>query len=67
MPDALQLLASALRTGFGLNQAMGTVVREGIDPVSTEFGRALQEVRLGANLEDALDGLAVRMQSYDMS
>ena len=66
LPDALQLLAGALRTGFGLNQAIGTVVREGIDPVSTEFGRALQEVRLGANLEDALDGVADRMQSYDM-
>jgi Flp pilus assembly protein TadB len=66
LPDTLQLLASALRTGFGLNQAMATVVREGIDPVSTEFGRALHEVRLGANLEDALDALAVRMQSDDL-
>ena len=66
LPDALQLLAGALRTGFGLNQAIGTVVREGLDPVSTEFGRTLQEVRLGATMEDALDGLADRMESYDM-
>jgi tight adherence protein B len=55
-----------LRTGFALNQAIGTVVREGIEPVSHEFGRALQEVRLGANLEDALDNVAERMHSYDM-
>jgi tight adherence protein B len=66
LPDSLQLLAGALRTGFALNQAMATVVREGVDPVSSEFGRALQEVRLGANLEDALDDLADRMHSYDM-
>lgn len=66
LPDALQLLSGALRTGFGLNQAMGTVVREGIDPVSAEFGRALQEVRLGAELEDALDDVSERMRSYDM-
>jgi Flp pilus assembly protein TadB len=67
LPDALQLLSGALRTGFALNQALGTVVREGLEPVSSEFGRALQEVRLGANLEDALDNVVERMHSYDMS
>jgi Flp pilus assembly protein TadB len=66
LPDALQLLSGALRTGFALNQAIGTVVREGIEPVSSEFGRAMQEVRLGENLEDALEHVAQRMQSYDM-
>ncbi|HEY2273199.1 MAG TPA: type II secretion system F family protein [Jatrophihabitantaceae bacterium] len=66
LPDALQMLAGALRTGFALNQALGTVVREGIEPVSSEFGRALHEVRLGANLEDALDDVVDRMKSYDM-
>lgn len=66
LPDALELVAGALRTGFALNHSLQTVVREGIDPVSTEFGRALQEVRLGADLEDALDDLAARMDSYDM-
>jgi tight adherence protein B len=66
LPDALQLLAGALRTGFALNQAMTTVVREGIEPVSSEFGRALHEVRLGATLEDALDDVVERMRSYDM-
>jgi Flp pilus assembly protein TadB len=67
LPDALQLLAGALRTGFALNQALGTVVREGIEPVSSEFGRALHEIRLGATLEDALDDIVERMHSYDMS
>ena len=66
LPDALQMLAGALRTGFALNQALGTVVREGIEPISSEFGRALHEVRLGANLEDALDDVVDRMKSYDM-
>ena len=67
LPDSLQLLSGALRTGFALNQAMQTVVREGTDPVATEFGRALHEVRLGADLEDALDDLAERMDSYDLT
>lgn len=66
LPDSLQLLSGALRTGFALNQALQTVVREGTDPVATEFGRALHEVRLGANLEDALEDCATRMVSYDL-
>lgn len=66
LPDALELLSGALRTGFALNQAMQTVVRQGTEPVATEFGRALHEVRLGADLEDALDALAARMDSLDL-
>ncbi len=66
LPDALELVAGALRTGFALNHSLQTVVREGVDPVATEFGRALHEVRLGADLEDALDDLAARMDSYDL-
>lgn len=67
LPDALQLMAGALRTGFGLTQSIGAVTRDAADPVSEEFSRVMQEVRLGAELEDALDGLAERMCSYDLA
>lgn len=66
LPDALQLMAGALRTGFGLTQSIGAVTRDAADPVAEEFSRVMQEVRLGAELEDALDGLAARMCSYDL-
>jgi tight adherence protein B len=66
LPDSLQLVAGALRSGFGLNQSIATVVREGSEPVASEFGRALQEVRIGADLDDALEALARRMSSYDL-
>lgn len=66
LPDALQLMAGALRTGFGLAQSIGAVTRDAADPVAEEFSRVMQEVRLGAELEDALDGLAARMCSYDL-
>lgn len=67
LPDALQLMAGALRTGFGLTQSIAAVTRDAADPVAEEFSRVMQEVRLGAELEDALDGLAARMCSYDLS
>jgi tight adherence protein B len=62
----LQLVAGALRSGFGLNQSIAAVAREGSEPVASEFARVLQEARLGAELEDALDDLAGRLRSYDM-
>ena len=43
------------------------VVREGEAPVSTEFQRALVESRLGMPIEEALEGIAARMESQDFS
>jgi tight adherence protein B len=42
-----------------------TVVREGSDPMAAEFRRALVEMRLGVEIEDALDGVSERMDSVD--
>jgi Flp pilus assembly protein TadB len=67
LADALHLLASSLRAGLSLNSAIATLVREGLQPVSTEFGRAVHEVRLGTTLEDALDGVVRRTDSADMA
>ncbi len=67
LPDSLQLIAGAMRAGFTLNQSIGSVAREGNEPMASEFGRALTEVRLGTELEDALDSMAQRMNSYDMA
>lgn len=67
LPDALQLVIGSLRSGFALSQAIDAMVRELPDPVASEFGRALGETRLGADLEDALTRLATRMRSADLS
>ena len=66
LPDTLQLIAGSLRSGFSLNQAIVGVVREGSEPTAGEFSRALTEVRLGADLEDALDDTARRMSCKDL-
>jgi tight adherence protein B len=66
LPDTLQLVAGSLRSGFSLNQALAGVVREGTEPTASEFARALAEVRLGSDLEDAIDGAADRMRCEDL-
>jgi tight adherence protein B len=66
LPDVLQLISGSLRSGFSLNQAVAAVVREGNEPVASEIARALTEVRLGSDLEDALDRVADRMNCADL-
>ena len=44
---------------------MDTVVREGQQPITGEFNRALVEARLGVPIEDAMEGIAERMKSKD--
>jgi tight adherence protein B len=67
LPDSLQLLSGSLSSGFSLAQALDAVVREGAEPVATEFGRALAESRLGVPVEDTLDRVAERMSSKDFA
>jgi tight adherence protein B len=65
LAGTLQLMAGSLQAGLSLTQGMDTIVREGAEPVAGEFRRALVEARLGIPIEDALEGLAERMQSDD--
>lgn len=65
LPETLQLLSASLQAGYGLLQAVDTVVKESEPPTSTEFARVLTEARLGMSLEDALDGMADRLGSED--
>ncbi len=67
LPDTLQLVAGSLSAGYSMPQAMDTVVREGSQPVTGEFNRALIEARLGVPMEDAMEGIAERMKSKDFA
>jgi tight adherence protein B len=67
LPDVLQLVASSLRSGFSLSQALDGVVREGSRPAAPEIARALAEARLGVDIEDALDKVADRLRCQDLS
>jgi len=66
LPDVLTLVASSLITGFSLPQAIDAIVRDASEPSAKEFGRALAETRIGADLEDTLDRIAVRMDSRNL-
>ncbi|MEU0882988.1 VWA domain-containing protein [Lentzea sp. NPDC005914] len=67
LPDVLQLVASSLRSGFSLAQSIDAVVRDDTQPTAGEFSRALAATRIGAELEDALERVAFRMNSADLA
>jgi tight adherence protein B len=67
LPDTLQLVSGSLSAGYSTPQAMDSVVREGQQPITGEFNRALVEARLGVPIEDAMDGIAERMKSKDFA
>jgi tight adherence protein B len=65
LPDTLNLLATSLRAGYSLLQAVEAVGEEAPDPTRREFGRAMAEIRLGRQMDDALSDIAERMDSRD--
>lgn len=65
LADTLQLMSGSLSAGLSLAQSLDTIVHEGQEPITSEFKRVIVESRLGVGLEDALEGVAERMQSTD--
>jgi tight adherence protein B len=65
LSDALSILASSLRAGHSFVQSLNLVAQEIGEPSATEYRRLLAELRLGRELNDALDALAERVGSED--
>ena len=66
LPDALDMLSSALRSGYALTRGFQVVSSQMHPPISEEFHRVLQEVQVGISVSDALNGLLTRSASYDL-
>ena len=66
LPEVLQLVTTALRSGFGLTQALESVAEDAEEPARSEFAHVLAEVRLGRDLSDSMTALARRMRSKDL-
>jgi tight adherence protein B len=66
LPDALDLMVSALRVGHSLNAALSLVGRECPDPISTEFRICFDEQNYGLELRTAMDNLVTRVPMQDL-
>jgi tight adherence protein B len=66
LPENLDVLASALRAGHSLANAMGVVADEAPEPSKREFRRVVTDEQLGIPLDEALEVTAKRMQNPDV-
>lgn len=64
--DTINLLASSLRAGHSLPQAMEMVAETGLPPISEEFSRVMHELDVGSPLDEALEKMVRRIRSEDM-
>jgi len=61
MPDALDLLTVCVEAGLGFDAAMAKVQEKWDNELALEFGRVIQEIRLGKLRRDALRDMAERI------
>jgi tight adherence protein B len=60
-PQAIDMIARAIRSGLPISDAMGLVAAELEAPVGTEFRRVLDELRIGALPQEAFGRAAERL------
>jgi tight adherence protein B len=66
LPDTLVALATAMRSGLSLVQAMQQVVKNQPAPISQEFAQVLIEYRVGQDLVDSLVALQTRIPREEL-
>ena len=66
LPDTIGLLASSVRSGHSLPQALEHVAADAPEPTKDAFLLVGREIALGASQEDALERLAARYPSDDL-
>jgi tight adherence protein B len=64
-PDALDLIARAVRAGLPVYDAMQVAGREVRPPVGPELHRTLEEMRIGIDVDDAMQHTADRIRVPD--
>jgi len=66
LPVALQVMATSLRSGFGVMEAVQTVGREMDQPLSGEFQLIIDQARVGGSFESGVANMVRRIDSNDL-
>jgi tight adherence protein B len=66
LPDAMDLVARALRAGHAFSGGLKMVAEEFGDPIGNEFGKTLDEINFGVGVEQAMKNLAGRVNCPDL-
>ena len=66
LPDALELLARAMRTGHSLPAGIRCIAEDMLPPVGFEFGMVYERMNLGLTLDQAFDDMLRRIPNRDL-
>jgi tight adherence protein B len=66
LPEALELIARALRAGHSLAAGFSLVAQEMSEPIGGEFLRTFEEQNLGKPMEEALEDMTKRVPNLDL-
>ena len=66
LPDAIDMLVSAMKAGYSFQAAMKFIGEEVKEPLGPEFSRFYEEQRLGMEVRTALLALQTRIDSLDL-
>ena len=66
LPDALQVVASALRSGHSFAGALAVVVESASEPMKSEMQQVVADEQRGVPIQDSLGVVAERMASRDV-
>jgi len=67
LPEALDLIVTALRAGHSLVGALGLVAKEVRDPIGAEFRVCFDEQNYGLELRTAMDNMVTRVPLQNLS
>lgn len=66
LPDAIDLMARALKAGHAFSGALQMVSSESAEPIANEFRMTFEEVNFGISMQEALMNLSTRVPSTDL-
>jgi tight adherence protein B len=66
LPEALELMARALRAGHSLPAGIQLVAQQMADPIGPEFSRCYEEQNLGSPLDQSIRQMTERVPNVDL-
>ena len=66
LPDAIDLMARALRAGHSMSSSIEVIAEQSAEPLAAEFGQVYQQQKFGLRFRDALLQMADRIPSRDL-
>jgi tight adherence protein B len=66
LPDAIDMMARALRAGHSMGSSIEMIAEQAPEPLASEFFQVFQQQKLGLQFRDALLRLGTRIPSRDL-